>query len=237
MKFEVIYHDEDYLAIHKPPGIHVHPTRLSPRSEATILPLLQDQMQQDLFTVHRLDRATSGVLLFAKHNDAARKMSLLFAERKIEKRYLAVVRGYIDEGGRVDHALKESPGKEPAEAQSDYRRLATVELPIPVGQFATARYSLVEVRPLTGRKQQIRRHMAHLSHPIIGDTGEGDGRHNRLFRTHFNMHRLLLMAIELRFVHPFTGKQTRIYGPPPENVLEMFEKLGWGAARRAAVIR
>lgn len=228
-RFDILFRDDHFLAIDKPAGIHVHPTRLS-SGETTCLTILEAQTGERLFPLHRLDRATSGVLLFGRTREAAREGATAFADRRMYKRYLAVVRGWLDDAGCIERAIRERPGKEPAEAVTDYTCLARVELPHAVGPFPTTRYSLAEALPQTGRKHQIRRHFAHISHPIIGDVNHGDGAHNRFFRERFGIQRLLLMAERLAFHHPFTDARVDIAAPLPADVAGLFAELGWGDA-------
>jgi tRNA pseudouridine65 synthase len=226
MTLPILHIDDHYVAIHKPAGLFVHPTRLAPR-DPSCMPMLRNQLGRDVFTIHRLDRATSGVLLFALSSESAREICRLFEGRDVEKRYLAVVRGYAPESGCIDSPLRESPKKDPAEAVTRFERIDTVEVPEPVGQFETARFSLVSVRPETGRMHQIRKHFARTSHPVIGDTNYGDGSQNRFFRNHFGLRRLLLMATRLAFRHPFTDEQLAIEAPPSDDVQALFDRLGW----------
>lgn len=226
-QLEILYQDEQYIAVHKPAGIHVHPTQLS-RDEDSCMRILRDQLDRWVYTVHRLDRATSGVLLFALSSETAAAMINLFSERKIEKEYWAVVRGFIDEKGSIERPLREEKHKAPAEAITHFQRRRTVELPFPVGKFNTARYSLVSAFPKTGRKNQLRKHFSAASHHIIGDTRYGDGRHNRLFREKFNSHRLLLLAVKIGFIHPFSGEAVSIAAQPDSTVSTLFQELGWG---------
>lgn len=225
-ELSILYRDEHFVAIDKPPGMLVHRTRIAEEGPYAML-LLRDQIGQHVFPVHRLDRPTSGVLLFALSSEAAREMCGVFESRLVEKRYLAVVRGYTEEAGTIDYALREEDHKPPQEAVTHYRRLTTVELDIAVGRYPQARYSLVEVTPETGRMHQIRKHFHHIFHPLIGDTTHGEGRHNRLFRDHFNMQRLLLFATELCFRHPYTGQKVVITAPLPAEVVALFERFGW----------
>jgi tRNA pseudouridine65 synthase len=163
------------------------------------------------------------VLLFALNADIARKITQQFTDKEVQKRYLAVVRGYTQESGRIDYALKEqldkmtdAKAKQDKEAQpalTNYSRQATVELPFAVGRYATARYSLLSLIPETGRKHQIRRHMKHIFHPIVGDTSHGDGKHNVFFREHFDCHRLLLHADRLSLTHPVSAQKLIIRAP------------------------
>ena len=227
---EILYRDEHLVAVHKPDGIFVHPTRLAPR-EPSLMPRLRRQMDCLVYPIHRLDRATSGVLLFALSPEAAREACRLFEERLVEKSYLAVVRGFAPENGHIDHALrdKEKRAKEPANAVTDFLRLATAEFPEPVGKHPSARFSLVQAMPLTGRRHQIRRHLAHISHPVLGDTNYGDGAQNRFFRERFQIRRLMLHASRLSFEHPYKSTPVTITAPLPQDIQTLFSELGWQA--------
>ena len=226
----ILYRDADYVAVDKPPGLQVHRSWISEESDVFLLQRLRDQIGQRVFTIHRLDRPTSGVILFALSSEAARKLCGIFENREVEKRYLAIVRGYTDDQGHIDYPLQEEPHKPAQEAITDYRTLARVELPIPVGRYNTARYSLVEIKPLTGRSRQIRKHFHHILHPLIGDTSHGEGRHNRLFREHFTVQRLLLHAWQLRFRHPDSGELMTISAPLPVEFEKLCREFGWGEA-------
>lgn len=227
-ELKIIYHDEHYIAVDKPAGVMVHRTRIS-EDTRFVLQQLRDQIGQRVYPVHRLDRPTSGVLVFGLDSDAARRLVGLFEKRMVSKRYLAVVRGYISEGSRIDYPLQEEEGRLPQQAVTEYRRLATVELPFAVGRYATARYSLVEVLPETGRMHQIRKHMKHIFHPIVGDTTHGDGKHNQLFRDQFGIYRLLLMATDLGFIHPYLGVQVSLQSRLDEELEQLFDRFGWGS--------
>jgi tRNA pseudouridine65 synthase len=225
-KLPILFQDENYIAIHKPPGLLVHRTRIS-QDKQFVLQMLRNQIGQWVYPVHRLDRPTSGVLIFGLSSDAARQLVQQFEQRKVEKRYLAVVRGYTEESGVIDYPLQEEKWTEPQSAVTSYSKLDQVELPYPVGRYQTARYSLLEVQPQTGRMHQIRKHMKHVFHPIVGDTTHGDGKHNQLFRDQFNISRLLLVASELGFQHPYTKEHLNIRSEPEPELQNLFEKLGW----------
>ncbi len=220
----IVYQDPDFVAVDKPHGLLVHRTHLSGSRDAA-LQRLRNQLGQRVYPVHRLDRPTSGVLLFALNPDAARALAQLFEERRVRKHYLAVCRGWTPADGLIDYPVGD--GQEPQPAVTRYRRRATVELPIPVGPYPAARYSLVDVWPETGRMHQIRRHFAHIRHPLIGDTTHGEGRHNRLFREHFQCYQLLLRADALHFPHPRHGSDIHITAPLPDAWRALFRALGW----------
>ena len=224
----ILYRDEHYIAVDKPAGLLVHRTRISEDSRF-LLQQLRDQIGRWVYPVHRLDRPTSGVLIFGLDPDAARRLVRLFEQRQVQKRYLAVVRGYAAAADVIDYPLREEAHKAAQPAVTGYRRLAAVELPMAVGRYATARYSLLEVRPETGRMHQIRKHMKHIFHPVVGDTTHGDGRHNQLFRERFGIYRLLLMAAELNLVHPYSGVALSISARPDAELAGLFERLGFGS--------
>ena len=217
----IVYQDEYFVVIDKPSGLLVHRSWIASDAKQFAMQMLRDQLGQHVFPVHRLDRPTSGVLVFALSSEIARALNEQFAERDIKKTYHAVVRGYVDDAGIIDYALKEEHDKiadkqaqadKPAQdAVTEYMCIDRVELPFKVSKkHDTSRYSLVKLMPKTGRKHQLRRHMSHIRHPIIGDTRHGEGRHNRFFREHFDCHRLLLAATAIEFRHPVTAEQLSI---------------------------
>ena len=231
----ILYRDEWLVAVHKPAGLLVHRTDLDRHETRFALQILRDQIGRPVWPVHRLDKGTSGVLLFALEKDVGRAMSGLFEAGEVAKRYLAVVRGYPNETGIIDHPLApmadehsgRSGGGAPQAAITRYRRLATAELPYQVDRYPTSRYALVELSPLTGRWHQLRRHLKHIAHPIIGDATHGKGRHNRLFRDLFGCNRLLLAAVELGFTHPLTGQDLILQAAPAADFTSVLAGLGW----------
>lgn len=239
-ELDILFEDDNLIAVNKPSGLLVHPSWIAPRGTPNLTSMLREYLQGTAYTIHRLDRPTSGVIVFGKNKETAQKMNQKFADREVQKTYLCMTRGYTPEGDVIDYALKEkldkladkmsNPDKPAQEAVSEYRRLGTVELPMAVGRYDVSRYSLVEVKPKTGRKHQIRRHMKHISHPLIGDTKHGDGRHNKAFRDHFDLDRLLLMAIELSFRHPESGEVLTIKAPVDAYVDQLFSQFGWSGA-------
>ena len=219
---DILYQDDYVVAINKPSGLLVHRSWLDTHATEFAVQKLRDQIGQHVYPVHRLDRPTSGVLLFVLDKDSARHLMQQFIEHTTEKHYLAVVRGHIDQG-ILDYPLKYQYDKiadkkadmtKPAQdAITEYRCISQTEVPIAVGPYAASRYSLVELQPKTGRKHQLRRHMKHLRHPIVGDTSHGDGKHNTMFRDNFDIHRLLLHAAYLSFTHPHTEQKVEIHAP------------------------
>ncbi len=234
---EIIYQDEYFVAVNKPAGMLVHRSWLDKHETQFVMQTLRDQIGQHVFPLHRLDRPTSGVLIFALSSEVASQVMPMFANHEMEKTYHAIVRGWIEEQGRLDYALKveldkiadkhASQDKEAQEAITDYKPLVKVEIPYSTGKFPTTRYCLMEMQPLTGRKHQLRRHMAHLRHPIVGDTTHGDGKHNKLFRDVFDSHRLLLHSSSLKFVHPFTQQEIVIKASVDQTWQRLCTEFGW----------
>ncbi len=211
-EIDVLYRDDNYIAVNKPSGIFVHRSEMDPRA-AYMLGKVRNLVGCHVWPVHRLDRPTSGVVVFALSKEAAGLLSSQFRRKEVEKKYLAVVRGYIDEGGLIDYSLRKTNESSLQSAVTKYKRLATCELKYPVGRYNTARFSLVDVRPLSGRYHQIRKHFAHIAHPLLCDTVHGDGRQNRFLRSQFDINRLLLAAVGIRFNNPYTSECVNIEAP------------------------
>ena len=201
------------------------------------LQLLRDQLGQHVYPVHRLDKPTSGVLLFALSPDIAQVLSKQFAERQIHKSYRLVVRGHCPEQGTIDYPLSHQTDKltdknkkqdKPAQpAITRYKRLATIEIPVSVDRYPCSRYSLVEAYPETGRKHQIRRHFKHIAHPIIGDAKHGKGKHNRFFQQHYNCHRLLLACTGMEIEHPIHQKKLLLKAELEDNFKALLAQFNW----------
>ncbi|WP_028576902.1 pseudouridine synthase [Desulfomicrobium escambiense] len=224
-EIEILYRDDDLVAVHKPAGLLVHRNAHAGR-EPFLLQTLRDMLGTRLYPVHRLDRPTSGLMIMALSPGAAAILARQFAAQEVRKAYLAVVRGFTDEEGVIEWPLKSESGAEVL-ARTEFTRLGIAELPHPVGPHPTARYSLVRVEPRTGRTHQIRRHFAHIRHPLVGDVLRGDGRQNRFFREQFGVYRLLLASVELSFRHPSDGGDIHLQCPPDEEMRALFSKLGW----------
>nr|WP_316247551.1 pseudouridine synthase [Luteimonas viscosa] len=210
----VRYADAWLAVVDKPAGLMVHDSGLARGEHDFLADRLRAQFGRQVFLVHRLDRATSGCLLLAFDRETASALGKALMAGGLEKHYLAVCRGWPEERFAIDHPLDGGPGKPLKKpALTAFERLATCELELPSGGFATSRYALLRAQPATGRFRQIRRHLKHASHHLIGDTSHGDGRHNRHFRM-LGIHRMLLHAQRLRFPHPHTGEVMEVDAPP-----------------------
>lgn len=236
-QLEIIYQDEHLVAVNKPSGLLVHRSMIDKHETRFALQLVRNQIGKRVYPVHRLDKPTSGVLLFALDSETARLLGEQFTADVVQKQYLAVVRGYSAEHELIDYPLKvqldkmsdalADQDKQAQPAVTEYRRLATAELPFPVGRYQTARYSLLQLMPKTGRKHQLRRHMKHIFHPIVGDTSHGDGRQNQFFRQQFDCHRLLLAATVMSFMHPHTAVKVELRASLDAVFEKIIDELGW----------
>ena len=211
---EILARGEHWLAVNKPVGINVYESTYTGPSESTVLGLMRSQLGIGrVHAIHRLDHATSGVLLLAVDARTAAVLSGQFETRAVSKRYIAVVRGSPAAVFDVDHPLSGADNKgAPKPALTRFRTLGRVTLPIPLSKHPEARYALVEALPETGRYHQIRRHLKHAAHPIVGDVKHGKGEHNRVFRQ-YGVHRLLLHARGLSFVDPDRGEPVVVTAP------------------------
>lgn len=217
---QIIHQDEHFFVIDKPAGFFVHPPEASAypvAREKICLHVLRERLGRDIYPVHRLDAPTSGLVLFAYTKDSTRRLSRLFMEREVKKTYHAVARGFLDDAGSITLPLEIKGFEGAMESETTYRTLARIELPHAIGKkYPTARYSLLEVNPVTGRWHQIRRHFDRIAHPLLGDIEHGDSHHNRFFRDHLSISGLCLRAVELKFVHPWTSEPIRLGAPPCE---------------------
>lgn len=230
----VLYEDEQLIAVAKPSGMFVHRSAADRSATEFVVQTVRDQLNCFVYPIHRLDRPTSGVLLLAKNSEAASIYATMFAERRMQKTYLALVRGFAEETGRIDRPLVSDKGRGrpatdphsvPQDAETLYRTLERFEVNFPSGRHATTRCSLVEASPKTGRYHQIRRHMAGTSHPVIGDADHGDTKLNRVFQQRAGVTRLMLAAVRIEFVHPMTGSQIVINCPPDDSFSSVINSL------------
>ncbi|QWA12138.1 tRNA pseudouridine(65) synthase TruC [Sodalis ligni] len=234
---EICYRDEFLVAVNKPAGWLVHRSWLDRREKIVVMQTVRDMLGQHVFTVHRLDRPTSGVLLLALSAEVAHTLSGQFEQHRVKKTYHAVVRGYMEGDGTIDYALTQEldkiadkfaqPDKAPQPAVSHYRGLAQVEIPVAIGRYPTSRYSLMELTPQTGRKHQLRRHLSHMHHPLIGDSTHGDLRQNRGFARTFDCSRLMLHASRLELAHPVTGLPLVIDARWDQTWQNLVERFHW----------
>ncbi|MEO8011439.1 MAG: pseudouridine synthase, partial [Dokdonella sp.] len=210
----ILYQDDHIVVVDKPAGMPVHRSRMVACDDAYLIDVVREQVGGALHLIHRLDRATSGVVLIGRNAQVAGTLGRQFMAREVEKTYLAVCRGWPDEAGGIDSPLpgvRENSERKPATTR--WRRLDTIEVPIAINRYPQQRYALIEVNPETGRYRQIRRHFAHARHPLIGDTSHGRTEHNRLFKQYFSVHRLLLHAWRLRFTHPHSSESLTVEAP------------------------
>lgn len=206
---EIVYRDEYLVAINKPHGILVHRTKIASDADVFALQLLRNQIGVPVTPVHRIDRKTAGVLIFSLNADINRAMNLLFDASVVEKKYTAIVRGYTTDSEVIDYPLRKDNGQM-QDSITTYRTIERVELPIALGRHNTQRYSLVEVKPKTGRMHQIRKHFNHIRHPIIGDRPHGCNKQNKLFKQKWSITTMMLHASNVSFIHPVTGQMLNI---------------------------
>jgi tRNA pseudouridine65 synthase len=223
---EILYHDDALVAINKPHGLLVHRSKIAADAEEFALQLLRDQIQHWVNPVHRIDRKTGGVLLFALNKDVEVAMQAQFAENKVEKQYLAVLRGHTPDLGQIDYPLRKENGTV-QDALTNYITLKRAELDLPFGAHSTSRYSLVEARPQTGRMHQLRKHFAHIYHPIIGDRPHGCNKQNKFFKERWGMTTMFLHAQEIKFVHPVSGQEICITAPLQKEFQSVMKLMNW----------
>jgi tRNA pseudouridine65 synthase len=206
---QIIYQDSDLVAINKPNGLLVHRSPIAADADVFAVQLLRDQLGQKVYPVHRLDRKTSGVLLFALNEEMNSVMQQQFKNGEVDKTYHAIVRGYTPDTLDIDYPLKREDGTI-QEAFTSLRTLQRTEVNFQTGKHPTSRYSLVELKPTTGRMHQLRKHMAHVFHPIIGDRPYGCNKQNRFFKEEFGMMSMMLHASEITFKHPASRESLTI---------------------------
>jgi tRNA pseudouridine65 synthase len=212
---EIVYEDIFCLIINKPSNLLVHHSYYARNIEEDSLSEIIKNHGIEAYPVHRLDRKTSGLILFAKKKEFVSVFQSLFEENKIEKKYLALLRGHIADSGIIDSPVKNDRGNY-KEAETHFTCLKHIELPIAVQPYETSRYSLVEFTPKTGRMHQLRIHANKISHPIIGDPKYGNRHHNHMFIEKFRINNLFLHAKSLEFEHPFTNEKLKIQVEVPD---------------------
>ncbi len=221
---QIIYQDEFMVVINKPHGLLVHRSSLAADAEEFAMQILRDQIHKKVYPVHRIDRKTSGILLFGLSSEAAKNIQIQLENQNTQKTYLAIVRGYFPDEIEVNHPLTNDRGKV-QEAFTSFKTLNRTELNIPFGKFDTSRYSLIEAYPKTGRMHQIRKHLNHLRYPIIGDRPHGCNKQNKLFKERWNMTTMLLHAQKLTIKHPFTNDIMHLEAPLFSTFSSMIDTL------------
>ncbi len=226
----ILFEDEHYLAIYKPAKLLVHRSPIDKRETEFAVQMLRDQVGYQVSPVHRLDKPTSGVLLFAKDSEAAQKAQALFEQQEISKTYLAIVRGFAPNTLEIDRPVKARKDKLNTRDQTDKPaqtrliNLATKAFDISVDdRYPQSRYSLLALSPKTGRRHQLRYHCKHIRHPIIGDSKYGRAEHNRFFEQSLEQSRLYLSAVKLAFIHPYSDQTISIEAKPDGDFLKACE--------------
>jgi len=222
---EILYRSDELVAINKPNGLLVHRSPIASDADVFAVQLLRDQLGQKVYPAHRLDRKTSGVLLFALNETMNSEMQRKFMDGEITKTYHAIVRGHTPDRGEIDYPLKRDDGVT-QDAVTHFETLARAEVPFALGKHATSRYSLVQLNPLTGRMHPVRKHMAHIMHPIIGDRPHGCNKQNRFFKEHLGMIQMMLHAVSMEFVHPVSDQHVTIEAPYLFEFVRMKSVLG-----------
>ncbi len=210
---EIVYQDEHLIAINKPHGLLVHRSKIANDATEFALQILRDQIGRHVNPVHRIDRKTSGILLFAFEKEVEIAMQKQFQESLVQKKYLAILRGYAPEQMDIDYPLAKENGTL-QEAFTSFKTLQRAEIEVAFGKHPTSRYSLVEAMPTTGRMHQLRKHFAHIFYPIIGDRKHGCNKQNKFFKEQFEMTTMLLHASWLKFKHPVTELDIEITATP-----------------------
>jgi tRNA pseudouridine65 synthase len=222
----ILFQDSDYVAINKPAGMLVHRTSIARDATQFALQLLRDQIDQHVYPVHRIDRKTSGVLLFALNEQALKKMQAQWQNQKVKKYYLAIVRGKVESGGCIDYEITNDKGKKQS-ALTKFDIITTAEISKSANQDTTSCYSFLLAEPITGRMHQIRKHFKHLRHPIIGDRPYGCNKQNRLFKNKWQINTMMLHAYQLTFQHPDSRNTITITAPPPFDFMKVLAIMDW----------
>ncbi len=237
----ILYEDDQLVGVAKPSGMFVHRSAADRSATEFVVQTVRDQLRCFVYPVHRLDRPTSGVLLLAKSSEAAAIYAAMFAERQVQKTYLALVRGHTQDSGKIDRALVSDKGRGkpvtnphsvPQDAETCYRTLEKFEAGFASGRHETTRCSLVEASPKSGRYHQIRRHLTGISHPVVGDADHGDTKFNRAFQQHAGVTRLMLAAVRVSFLHPISKEQIIIDCAPEHSFTSVIELLREQAVSR-----
>ena len=229
MHLDIIFEDAYCLCVLKPNNMVVHHAyhSRSVADETSLLQWIQEVKGIKAYPIHRLDRKTSGLLLLAKETQYVSKFQTLFTENTIEKTYYGVVRGFSPETKSIDSPVKGRDANVHKEALTHLKTLAQVVLDIPVKPYASSRYSLVELKPKSGRMHQLRVHTLKISHPLIGDSKYGDKNHDLMFEENFGWKNLFLHAGKLAFQHPFSDAHLVLEAKFPADWIALFQEFSW----------
>jgi len=228
MRLDILFEDDELLVINKPPGLLMHASSIARDVDENLVDLLKEQLSYPIFTVHRLDRKTSGAVIIGKKSKVASALAEQFASRVIEKRYLAITRGYLLKEVFLDYSLKNENGN-PQNAQTLFKPLKYAEIDIETAKYPTTRFTLVEAYPKTGRMHQIRRHLAHLRHYIVNDKPHGDCKLNNAFTRDLGYKTMMLHAERITFIHPISKEQLVIKAPLPKEFDYLERHLPWNS--------
>lgn len=222
---ETVYEDEWLKVVNKPSNLIVHHSKYARNLDETSLCQLINENTESgngIHPIHRLDRKTSGLIIFAKDKTVIPLFQNLFDQHNIQKTYIALVRGFVDDEGKLDFPIRADEDTIYKDAETHYKKIHQFELDIPVPPYSTARYSILKLCPKTGRMHQLRKHMNKFSHPIIGDPKYGNRHHNHMFIDRIGVSNLFLHAKSLAFIHPKTQKKIIINADFPDFWKETF---------------
>jgi len=206
---EVLYSDDEIIVIDKPSSMLTHRHSMD-RGSPTVVQAMETRFGETIYTVHRLDRMTTGAMILARTRGSAGELSRQFRDREINKTYLAIVRGHLDASGTIETPIARTTDSTVLQARTDYETLAWGRVCEPIGRYEEGWFSLVRLSLLTGRSHQARRHLHRIDHPVVGDNKHGDKTYNRWAIDRTGVKHLYLRAIELTFRHPLTEKTMEI---------------------------
>ena len=222
----LLFEDDDLIVVNKPYGYFVHKSSLDATSDQILMYPVRDYTGCHVYPIHRLDRKTTGILLFAKNKSALAHYNKLFEDRKVDKTYLTICRGFLPDSGTIDYALKLESGKV-QDAITSFKLIEKSEIPVEGQKFPTSRFSLAEFYPETGRMHQIRKHAAHIFHPIVADRPHGCNKLNKVLIEQMDIHRMVLHALSLE-IHQSNGAGSQyFFAPLPIEFILTAQKLGF----------
>ena len=229
MSLEIIYQDNYCLLVTKPNNVLVHHAHHSRNKieEESLIQLIENQFGKRYYPIHRLDRKTSGIILLASKREYVASFQALFTNNEIQKIYYGVVRGFSQDNKVINSPVKGRDALVYREAETHLNCLDKIELNIPVKPYDSSRYSLVELKPKTGRMHQLRIHMNKVSTPLINDAKYGDKNHDLMYAKEFGWKNLFLHAGSLEFIHPFTNKKLILKSSFSEDWIQLFQEFSW----------